>query len=131
MLKNTEKSGKPQITSENSGVRWETWIMEHAQTLSELRPTSLVSLLFKGPDISLRFSSVPIKGFIGLMPLPFTLYGSDKKLFLQEKATEQRAAATRDDEDEPMAQAESSFAKGMLKDWADGDWTDGNRKRGA
>ena len=82
MLKNTEKSGKPQITSENSGVRWETWIIEHAHTLSD----PLVSLLFEGPDTSLRFSSVPIKGFIGLMPLPFTLYGRDKKLFLQEKA---------------------------------------------
>ena len=82
MLKNTEKSGKPQITSENSGVRWETWIIEHAHTLSD----PLVSLLFEGPDTSLRFSSVPIKGFIGLMPLPFTLYGRDKKLILHEKA---------------------------------------------
>ena len=39
-----------------------------------------------GPDTLLRFSSVPIKGFIGLMPLPFTLYGRDKKLILHEKA---------------------------------------------
>ena len=76
MLKNTEKADNSQNTSENSGVWW----------ANSLRPTSLVSLLFKGPDTLLRFSSVPIKGFIGLMPLPFTLYGSDKKLFLQEKA---------------------------------------------